>query len=322
MTLMRGGLNAAWVMAASAASLALFAAVVESSADSVPDRAAASAHYDASRIISVGGAVTEILYALGMQQNIVAVDTTSLYPPDALKQKPNVGYMRQLSPEGLLGLWPTLVLAIEGSGPKEAIDVLQQTKVPFVLVPDKYTGDGIIDKVRAIAHDVGVAGRGECLAGKVRDDLAAFAGIREKIQRPVKVAFVLSLANGRPMLSGRGTAADGIINLAGGANVFNDFEGYKLVNDEAIVAAKPEAIVVMDRGGHALTAETVFSQPALAMTPAAESKSLIAMDGAYLLGFGPRAARAARDLASRLYPNLQGAKLPSEQETGASSCDR
>lgn len=176
--------------------------------------------------------------------------------------------------------------------------------------------------MHAIARDVGVAGRGECLAEKVRGDLAAFAGLREKIRRPVKVAFVLSLANGRPMLSGRGTAADGIISLAGAANAFDDFDGYKLVNDEAIVTAKPEAIVVMEGGGHALSAKTVFSQPALAMTPAAETKALIAMDGAYLLGFGPRAARAARDLALRLYPSLHGAELPSEQEAGASSCDR
>jgi iron complex transport system substrate-binding protein len=230
--------------------------------------------------------------------------------------------MRQLSPEGLLGLSPTLVLAIEGSGPKEAIDVLQQTKIPFVVVADKYTGDGIIDKVHVIARDVGVPARGECLAVKVHSDLAAFAGIRKKIQQPARVAFVLSLANGRPMLSGRGTAADGIIRLAGGANAFDDFDGYKLVNDEAIVAAKPEVVVVMDRGGHALTADAVFSEPALAMTPAAQNKALVSMDGAYLLGFGPRAARAARDLASRLYPDLTSAELPSERETGASSCDR
>jgi iron complex transport system substrate-binding protein len=317
MTRMRGGRGVARAVAAVAAFLALFAAVSGSAADRDADRTVPS-QYDASRIISVGSSITEILYALGMQHNIVAVDTTSLYPPDALKQKPNVGYMRRLSPEGLIGLSPTLVLAIEGSGPKEAIDVLAQTKIPFVLVPDKYTGDGIIDKVRVIARDVGAAGRGECLAEKVRGDLTALAGIREQISQPLKAAFVLSLANGRAMLSGRGTAADGIIKLAGAANAFDDFQGYKLVNDEAIVAAKPEAIIVMERGGQILTAETVFSQPALAMTPAAEKKALISMDGAYLLGFGPRAARAARDLASRLYPSLQSAELPSERAAGAS----
>ena len=206
--------------------------------------------YDTSRIVSIGGSVTEILYALGAQQKIVAVDTTSLYPPSALQEKPNVGYMRQLSPEGVPGLSPTLVLAIEGSGPKETIDVLGRAKVPFVIVPDKFTGDGIIDKVRSIAADIGSPDRGECLARMVRDDMAALDLIRAKVRQPLKVAFVLSLANERPMLSGRGTAADGIIRMAGANNAFDEFQGYKAVNSEAIVAARPDAVLVMERGQH------------------------------------------------------------------------
>src|SRR5262245_15288290 len=101
---------------------------------------------DASRIVSVGGAATEILYALGLEARVIAVDTTSLYPARALKEKPNVGYMRQLSPEGVLGLAPTLILAAEGSGPKEAVAVLEAAAVPFVQIPDRFTGDGILEK--------------------------------------------------------------------------------------------------------------------------------------------------------------------------------
>ena len=97
---------------------------------------------DTSRIVSIGGSITEILYALGLQQKIVAVDTTSLFPPAALQEKPNVGYMRQLSAEGVLALAPTLVLALQGSGPKETIDVLETSKIPFVAVPDKFSGAG------------------------------------------------------------------------------------------------------------------------------------------------------------------------------------
>jgi heme transport system substrate-binding protein len=107
---------------------------------------------DARRIVSVGGAVTEILYALGLEQRVVAVDTTSLYPPRALTEKPNVGYMRQLSPEGVLGLGPSLVLAAEGSGPKETIAVLEAASVPFVQIPDRFTGAGIVEKIRLIAQ--------------------------------------------------------------------------------------------------------------------------------------------------------------------------
>ena len=83
--------------------------------------AATSSVKDASRIVSIGGAVTEILYALGLKDRVVAVDATSLYPDEALKQKPSVGYFRALSAEGVLGLNPSLVLAIDGAGPKETV---------------------------------------------------------------------------------------------------------------------------------------------------------------------------------------------------------
>jgi iron complex transport system substrate-binding protein len=282
----------------------------------------ASPNYDASRIISIGGSVTEILYALGLQQQIIAVDTTSLFPPSALQEKPNVGYMRQLSAEGVLGLSPTLILAIEGSGPRETIDVLERAKVPLIIVPDRFSTDGVIDKIRLISADVGVSRRGECLADAVRRDVAALAAMRKEIQQQVKVIFILSLANGHPVVAGRGTAADGIIRMAGGANAFDDFEGYKPVNDEAIAAARPEAVLVMDRGEHAMSADTVFSEPGLALTPAAEHKTLISMEGLYLLGFGPRTVRAARDLASRLYPKTAGEALPSERSSSSVACNQ
>jgi iron complex transport system substrate-binding protein len=278
--------------------------------------------FDPSRIVSIGGAITEILYALGLQQNIVAVDTTSLYPPEALQTKPNVGYMRQLSAEGVLGLSPTLIFAVEGSGPQAAIDILSQAQVPFVSVPDRFTGDGIVDKIGIVSRDAGVEPRGACLADTVRRDMTALAAVRQQIHRQIKVAFVLSLADNRPMIAGRGTAADGIMTMAGAGNAFADVDGYKMVSDEAVIAAKPDAVLVMQRGEHALSAETVFAQPAFAMTPAAAHKSLVVMDGLYLLGFGPRTARAARDLAARLYPNLNAEALPSEQGSAGVPCSR
>jgi iron complex transport system substrate-binding protein len=272
---------------------------------------------DTSRIVSIGGSITEILYALGLQQKIVAVDTTSLFPPAALQEKPNVGYMRQLSAEGVLALAPTLVLALQGSGPKETIDVLETSKIPFVAVPDKFSGAGIVEKIRVVAQSSAAPERGECLVRRVGDELATLDGMRAQIRRRLKVAFVLSLAGNRPMIAGRATAADGIIGLAGATNAFADFDGYKLVNDEAIIGAKPEAVLVMQRGEHGLSAETVFAQPALAMTPAAERKAFVSMDGLYLLGFGPR---AARELAAHLYPDI-GA-FAAEQDADAARCDQ
>lgn len=269
----------------------------------------------ADRIVSIGGAVTEILYALGAEQRIVAVDSTSFYPAQALKEKPNVGYMRALSAEGVLGLNPSLILASEGSGPKETIAVLKAANIPYVTVPDHFTGQGIVDKIGVVADAAGAAARGACLAKVVQADLDGLAKVRAHIGKPLKVLFLLSFANQRPMVAGGATAADGIIHLAGAANAMTSYEGYKLVNDEAIIAAKPDAVLVMQRDSHRLDAETVFKHPAFALTPAAQHKRFVSMNGLYLLGFGPRTALAARDLATSLYPQLAADKLPSERNT-------
>jgi iron complex transport system substrate-binding protein len=269
---------------------------------------------DNSRIVSIGGAITEILYALGLEQRVVAIDSTSFYPPQALREKPNVGYMRALSPEGVLGLNPSLILATEDAGPKEAITVLRAAGIPFVLVPDKHTGKGILDKIEIVAAAAGNTERGACLAKAVASDLDALAQIRTQVDHPLKATFLLSFVNDRAMVAGRSTAADGIIKLAGATNAILEYEGYKPINDEAIIAAKPEFVLAMQRDSHPLDARTVFAHPGFALTPAAKRQAFVAMNGLYLLGFGPRTALAARDLATTLYPTLSAGKLPSEQD--------
>lgn len=262
----------------------------------------------AGRVVSVGGAVTEILYALGLEERVVGVDTTSLFPPRALAQKPNIGYMRQLSPEGILGLNPQAILAIEGAGPKETMAVLKEAKIPLVTVPEDYSEAGLSDKIREIARQMGVDNRGACLASAVEGDFGDVRTLRAKIQKPVRVMFVMSLVSGRAMVAGRKTGADAIITLAGGTNAIDSYEGYKQVSEEAIVAARPDVILAMQRGGDSVTADAVFASSAFALTPAAKTKSFISMDGLYLLGFGPRTAAAAHDLAGALYPDLKAAK--------------
>jgi iron complex transport system substrate-binding protein len=270
---------------------------------------------DASRIVSVGGAITEILYALGVSDRIVAVDSTSLFPLDALKQKPNVGYMRALSAEGVLGLNPSLVLAIEGAGPKETIAVLEAATVPLVRVPDRYTGDGIIEKIKMVADVAGAQVRGETLACEVGGDLTALGKLRQKVMQPRKVMFVLSLQGGKAMVAGRNTAADGIIKLAGAVNAIDAYEGYKQIADEAVVAAAPDTVLVMQRQQDPIDAKTLFAHAGFVPTPAAAQQSFVAMDGLYLLGFGPRTAKAARDLAAQLYPSIGREALPSERRS-------
>lgn len=248
-----------------------------------------------NRIVSLGGSVSEIVAALGAGDRLIARDSTTLYPP-ALTALPDVGYVRALSPEGVLSVGPDLILAEEGAGPVEAVAALKQAGVPFVTIPEEPGAAGVIAKIRAVASALGVPD-GD-LAARVQ---ATFDALPPAPETPARVLFILAQQNGRLMVGGQGTAADAIIRLAGGVNAAQGFNGYKPITDEAIVTAQPQAVLMMDRaGGHALNDADVFSHAALAATPAA-ARPVIRMDGLLLLGFGSRTPKAAQDLHAALY---------------------
>lgn len=256
---------------------------------------------DASRLVAIGGSLTEIVYALGEQDKLVARDSTAVYPPEAMAL-PDVGYMRQLSPEGVMSVNPSAILLLEGSGPPEAVEVIRKASIPVVTVPDTYTSEGIAEKIRIVGHALGVDAKADALAAEVKADLAkartATAGVGER----KKVLFVLSTQGGRLLASGSETAASGIIEMAGGANAVEGFTGYKQISDEAVYEARPDVVLMMDRGGdHDASADELFARPALAGTPAARERALVKIDGAWLLGFGPRTASAVRELSAALY---------------------
>ena len=265
---------------------------------------------DSSRIVSIGGAVTETIYALGLEARIVGVDTTSLYPPEALKRAPNVGYMRALSAEGILSLKPSWVIAIDGSGPPAALKLVSETSVPLTMVHDDPSPEGVAAKIETIGKLLGAEEKAVALANETRTRFALVEHMRPQTPKSPRVLFVLSLQNGRPMVGGRGTAADAMIRLAGGANAADAIDGYKPMTDEGIIAAAPDVILKMNNGNMVGAPDDIFSLPAFAATPAAANRALIAMDGLYLLGFGLRSPDAVRDLMAALYPSLTLPPLP------------
>lgn len=255
---------------------------------------------EATRIVSVGGAVTEIIYALEEQDRIVARDTTSLYPSEAL-ELPDVGYMRQLAPEGVLSVDPDLILAEPGAGPPETIELLSEARIPFVAVPGTYDAAGVIDRVKAVAKALGVDDKGAALAARLATEFERVAEqVAESAQKP-RLLFVLTMPGGRLNVAGQKTRPDGVINMAGAVNLAQGFEGYRILSDEALVEMAPDAILMMtqDYGGE-VTDDDLWSHPALKLTPAGIAKRVIRMDGDYLLSFGPRTAAAVTDLRAAL----------------------
>jgi iron complex transport system substrate-binding protein len=256
------------------------------------------------RIVVAGGSVTEVVCALGAGGQLVAVDSTSRFP-EPVAALPRIGYLRALAPEGLMSLDADLMLLSDEAGPPQALAVLRAAGAPIRLVPEMPSAAGVASKIAVVAAALGV--EGGALADAFRADWRALDAALAAL-RPVRALFVLSVARGAPLVSGEGTHADAMLRAAGAINVVRGFTGYRPLSAEAAAGLAPEAIVMME---HALVegggAEAVARIPALAVTQAAASRRVVALDGSYLLGFGPRAAHARRDLAALLHP---GAALP------------
>lgn len=258
------------------------------------------------RVLSIGGDVSEIIFALDEGHRLVARDTTSTYPPEA-EDLPDVGYARALSPEGALSVAPGMILATDGAGPPETIDVLENADIPFVTVPQARTGDGILRKIEIVGAALEVPEKAQALIDETRTALAAARDATDRIapDEAKRVLFILSLEGGRILAGGRDTQAQGIIEMSGGVNAVTGFEGYKQMTDEAVTRAAPDVILMMDRGGdHAIADAQLFELPPIRTTPAGRNKDVVRMQGLYLLGFGPRTAQAARDLHRLLYGAL------------------
>jgi len=255
---------------------------------------------EAQRIVSLGPDVTEIIFALGAGDKVIAVDRSSKYPAETAN-KANVGYRRSLSPEGILALNTDLIIASEDIGPPETTDVLNQSAVEVFYIPVDNSREGLIKKIGLIAKKLGVEEQGEALTNKVIEDFDAATAYAKKVSadKQKKVVFFHGLAR----LSGAGsdTAADAFIRYAGGINPLSIYSGYKPVSEEWLVKAEPDVVLMLSDGAGGPTREDVFSHKALQETPAARSQSLVVLEGPYMLGFGPRTAEAIRKLAAALY---------------------
>ncbi len=253
-------------------------------------------------IVSIGGDVTEIVYALGAGRRVVAVDITSRHPKEA-RELPQVGYMRQLSAEPILSLSPALILAIADAGPPQVLDQLQSAGTCLALIPDAHSAEGVIRKVEAVAAALDRKAEGEALAVKLEAEFAVLRSSLGAVEDRPRVLFLFSVGEGAPMVGGRKTSADAIITLAGGENAIGNFEEFKPASSEGIIAAAPDVVLVTELtleklGGH----DGVLQRADIALTPAGKAKRIVAMESLLLLGFGPRTPQAIRDLATALHP--------------------
>ncbi|NBC18771.1 MAG: ABC transporter substrate-binding protein [Bacteroidetes bacterium] len=268
---------------------------------------------DASRIVTLGGSVTETVYALGAGDQVVGVDDSSVYPADATQQ-PSVGYYRQLPAEGVLSLDPTLVLALDGTGPPAILDQLRSAGVRVEEIPDEPTVEGTKAKIRRIAALLGRTAQGEALIRQMDESLDKARALRQQATTTPRVLFIYARGTGTLNVAGRGSSAAAMIELAGGENAITGFAGYKPMTAEAVVAANPDVLLLLSRGLDSLGGvDGLLDQPGIALTEAGENRRVVAMDDLLMLGFGPRLGTAVIALTRKLHPELEAAATSASQ---------
>jgi iron complex transport system substrate-binding protein len=247
-------------------------------------------------VVAVGGAVTEIVYALKAENRLAAVDTTSIYPAAALAL-PKVGYQRQLSAEGLLSTNAKQLIGTPEAGPPTVIEQVRNAGMRVTIVSNEHSVDGVRSRIRSIGTALGLDAPAKALESRVADDWSRVQSEIAALPGKPRVIFILAHA-GPPMVAGGNTAADAMIRLAGAENAVKGFDGYRPLTPEGLAEAAPDAFVITREGYESMGGEKTFwTKPGFALTPAAKTKRVVVMDALYLLGFGPRLPQSVRDLA-------------------------
>ncbi|MFT4173820.1 MAG: hemin ABC transporter substrate-binding protein [Rhodocyclaceae bacterium] len=249
-----------------------------------------TAHAD-TRVVALGGPITEIIYALGAGDQLVGADASSIYPP-AANTLPKVGYYRSFSIEGVASLKPDLVLASDQAGPPNALAQLQKLGSKVVVLPSEPDMPALEKRIAGVANALGMPERGQEAILKIRGELARLPATGQHVR-----VLLVSSHTGKLQGAGDDTAGAAMLKLVGATNVLASQKGYKPFSAEAAAALRPDVIVTTTLSvGASGSLDAFLAQPGLSVTPAAKARRVIVMDDLLLLGFGPRLPEALRQL--------------------------
>ena len=257
---------------------------------------------DKSRMIIAGGSLTEIVYFLEAQENIVAVDLTSNYPLETSKF-PSIGYVRALSTEGVLSLNPTIIMGEEDMGPALVVEQITNTGVDLRIIEEDYTLNAITNKILCISKILDIEKLGiEKIDTFLSEKISTLYSAQESnTNSNKKVMIILGMDGTSPMIAGSNTSGNGFINLVGAKNIMTSFDGWKPVSAESILNGNPDLIIITKRGlSNFGTLEELAKHPSLTFTDAAKNKNMMVVDGMSLLGFSPRTIDVANEVATKL----------------------
>lgn len=254
-----------------------------------------SAH-ESARIISVGGAATEIVFALNRGDDVVGVDLSSTYPPSAT-ELPQVGYIRSISAEGVLALEPTQIVTTADIGPPNALAQIKSSGVPTSIIPSPKSPGELYKAIDFLGNELGQSEAASKLKTKIESQL----GRIESLDTKPKVLFLMSSpGSGSLSAAGLGTKAEAMIALAGGENIIKSHPGYKSISSEAMMVLQPDVILIglaegMPHNEKSILAG-VLDNTAWQNVPAVREKRVHLVPLGQTLSFGVRMGDAALEL--------------------------
>ena len=249
------------------------------------------------RLVSIDGAITEIIYELGSEKNLVAVDSTSLRP-HAATELPNVGYMRALSAEGVLSVQPSDIITTQGAGPKEAIEQLKQAGVNVHVIHQPYTTEGIKNTIKQVGEVLDKQAQAKALTMQLNKDLAPLKQKIANSQAGQSALFFLGMQGNQLMAAGMHTQADALLNIAKLKNANANSHGYKPLSKEAVLSINPDIIVIASNP----SAATTGLKEQFAYSKAFANNKILVASTDELLGFGPRFPQALEKVLEVAYP--------------------
>ena len=260
---------------------------------------------DTSRIVSLNGDITEILFELGVGDQVVGVDVTTTYPPEALQLGAPIPPARGfLVAEPVLARTPTLVIGDAQVGPAEVVEQIRAAGIPVALIELETTLEGIRTKIETVAMLVGAEEAGATLADRVDGEIAAARELAAQAETQPGVAFVYARGPEALLLFGPGSVTSAMI---AGANGVDKVLGPPIgpLTPEALAAANPDVFVTTADALGSLGGPAAFAElPGVAQTTAGQAGSLLVYDDALFLGLGPRTGEALSAFVADLHPEL------------------
>lgn len=249
------------------------------------------------RIVSANGTLSEILYGLGLEKQLVGVDVTSTYPA-SLDKIPKIGHNRTIAAEGILTLNPDVIVYTDQSLLlPSVVRQLQSSGKKVVEFKHEYSKEGAMKLIRDVGAYFNAKPQAEKLVKSLQADLTKL----KPNAAPKKLLFIYARGTGTLMVSGTDTSIDKMITLAGHKNAVSGFTEYKPLTAESLITANPDVLVLFSSGLESLQGiDGLLKVPGVANTNAGKNRKVISMDGQLLTGFGPRLGKAALELSQKV----------------------